>query len=468
MSKRPTNNIDDIFKSSIENMETQPSDQFWLKASEDALFRSSQTNRKIIGKWKMIAAAMAIALVSLSAYVIYMQSEIGSLNNKLSLAGKQNNNAIVAQNKTSQTSSIARQQSITPEVENVQPKTIASSATATTHTKAKKSKVENITIRDGGTMTEEQVAEDLKEHSTSVTYSQTVPTVSSTVSNNNSEQGTNINPDKSLALITGVSNATIPLNDIVDPAIDYANDNNVVAKNAHSKFSVSLFYEPGISDELLENEAADNVVVNNSVVSSEEEVNPYKIGVRVGYDISQRLSFVTGALYYNFKISFQPTTIYAQKLNNGEVGYSFQTSAGAVNCPYDNPKPGDALVVKGTYITNYICVPLYVKYVFLKRTNWNLYVNGGADINIVAYRQMNMHWQDQKWESGNTSEGMSDAAKMYYSLYFSPGISYKLFKRFSIYAEPSLQGPPTLISKKGIASNSSIYTAIGSGLTYTF
>jgi len=79
-----------------------------------------------------------------------------------------------------------------------------------------------------------------------------------------------------------------------------------------------------------------------------------------------------------------------------------------------------------------------------------------------------MHWQDLKWESGNTSEGMSDAAKTYYSAYFSPGITYRLFKQFSIYAEPSLQGPPTLISKKGIAPASSIYTAMGMGITYQF
>ncbi|HTA81387.1 MAG TPA: outer membrane beta-barrel protein [Bacteroidia bacterium] len=465
MSKKPTNNIDDVFRSSIENMETQPSDQFWLKASEDALFRSSQTNRKIIGKWKMIAAAMAIALVSLSAYVMYMQSEISRLNNKLNLKEEQHNSTIVAQNKISQTSTII-QPPVKEVEENIQPKTVVSVAVIHKHSNTKKNKRNNVAIKDGGTMSEAQVAKDLKDHSTSVTYSQTVSTVETAVSNNNSEQNTNSNSDKSLALISAANDVTIPQNDISNPAIDYANDEKGVTKNTHSKFSVSVFYEFGISDELLENEASDNVVVNNSVVSSEEEVNPYKVGARVGYDISPRLSFVTGALFYNFKISFQPTTIIAQKLSNGEVGYSFQTSAGAVNCPYDNPKLGDALVVKGTYTTNYISVPLYIKYVLLKRTNWNLYITGGVDINIVAYRQMNMHWQDLKWESGNTSEGMSDAAKTYYSAYFSPGITYRLFKQFSIYAEPSLQGPPTLISKKGIAPASSIYTGFATGIIY--
>jgi len=446
-------------------METQPSDQFWLKASEDALFRNSQTNRKIIGKWKMVAAAIAIALVSLSAYVVYMQSEIGALNNKLSLKEKQNNTTIAAENKISQSGTVI-QPPVKVVEENVQAKTAAS--VATIHKHATRNKVQNVMLTDGGTMTQEEVAKDLKEHSTSVTYSQTVPKGSSTVSNNNAEQETNSNQDKSLALINA-SNVTIPQNDISNPAIDYANDKDVVTKNTHSKFSVALFYEPYISDEQFENESSDIAVVNN-VVSSEEEVKPYQIGARVEYHISSHLSFITGCAFYNFKVSVDPTTIFAQKLQDGKVGYAFQTSVGTVNCPYNeaNTYVGDALIVKGEYTADYMSIPLYAKYSFINKTNWSLYIAGGAIINIVAYRKMNMHWQDLKWDEGNAVEGISGSSNVYGSYSLSPGISYRIIRGLSIYAEPSIQGAPNIFNGKTFVKNSAAFTGLGTGIIYQF
>src|ERR1700722_17729421 len=90
MSEKLTNNnIDDIFRDSISNMETQPSEGFWIKTSESALFKSTLARRKAVGRWKLVAAALAIALVSLSAYIIYMQKQIGDINQRLAIAEKQ-------------------------------------------------------------------------------------------------------------------------------------------------------------------------------------------------------------------------------------------------------------------------------------------------------------------------------------------------------------------------------------------
>lgn len=467
MDKKPTNkNIDDVFRDSIDNLETEPSEGFWVKASEDSLFRNNLNNRQSINKWKAVAAVLAFALVSLSIYVVYIQKQVRGLNKEIT-AVKNTNSASSANDKVSAVV-LSNNPSVTS-VQNIQP-------IATTGNNPDRKKINSVGTGNEGTPNPSGLSRKgisntrtafLDSH-TLAANSNNAASVNETVMNKTNAEIESANkPGNEIAALNGIRiNSFAPEENNILAAIDQPNDYVKPAKK-QSKFAVSLFYEPYLSDELFEKDGADNTVVNNSVVSSEEEVNPFKLGARVEYAASKHVSFITGCNFYNVNISFKPTTIFAEQQANGDVGYTFQTAAGTVNCPYGNAKPnvGDAIIVKGTYTTNYINVPLFVKYRMQLGERFNIYAVGGAEVNMVAYRSVNMHWQDTRWNEGEAKEGISNSSKVYCSLYMAPGISYKICNICSVYVEPSLQESACFISESGITKNSSMFLGIGGGVT---
>lgn len=204
-------------------------------------------------------------------------------------------------------------------------------------------------------------------------------------------------------------------------------------------------------------------------MTNEEESNPYMVGLRLGYDISSHWSVITGFYYYNYKVDISPVTIYAQQQQNGEVGYSLQTSLGSVNCQYNGtPCIGDAMKINGTATARYFSIPLQVKYNFMNNHKIGFYLTGGATVNIVAYSKMNLHWQDFKWEVGDELEGIQSSKSIYASFYVAPGISYHFYKGFSLYLEPSVLGSPSFFGKSNSSNPSPVFVGLGGGLTYHF
>ncbi|HSY77665.1 MAG TPA: hypothetical protein VK890_12445 [Bacteroidia bacterium] len=469
MGEKLTNkDFDDIFREGINDMDTQPSESFWIKASEDSLFNSTQAKKKAVGKWKLIAASLAAAVVVLSAYIIYQQKEINGIGQRPVITEKKN----IAQPIVS---------------------IISSNASQIQHPKpGQKTVTENTTVKPlpairykKGTVT--QIVQSSNYTQNKISSPPSVPRVSGLASNSNNgnnfssnNSGLNVvdnqNPQEdisafssnSIQLLNATYSSSITTNssDLLIPAdniVPVQNNIKPEGKSFLSKLSVSLFYEPYLSDELLENQSADIVTYNN-VSGNEEEVKPFIAGIKMGYDISKHWTVTTGCFYYNFTVGVSPTTIYAQKQQNGDVGYSFQTGMGAVTCPYINPNPnvGEAITVGGNEIANYISIPLQVKYNFITTGNWRFYLTAGVTANIVAYRKMVMHWEENTLSAGNATEGIENSKKIYGSYYFAPAISYSFLKQFSVFLEPSLQGSPVFSSAK----NSTPYIGIGTGITY--
>ena len=481
MIKKPTNTIDDIFRDSIENMETPPSESFWIKTSEEALFKSNLADKKAIGKWKLVAAALAIVLVSLSEYVIYMQREIGKLSNKVNVINKEIVSGPVTRANITIDKRVEASNDITIVNKENSDKTEIHSAFS------------NIPKRNSLNSSEGYISRARSKKGTSVVMNHKVKKHFGRNSHINNINKVIVTPDNDLiatssgkntdnnrtgnysnkeVTLKGISNLYLPMANtaevpIMDNMFTITEDSPSKKQSLLSRLSVSLFYEPYITDELFENDATDITTVN-SVVSSEEEAKPYIAGMRVEYKISPHLSILTGCSFYDFKVSVDPTTIFAQKMSNGEISYAFHTSVGTVNCPYSaaNAYVGDAIIVKGMYTSNYVSIPVYIKYNFLRNSNWNVYLIGGVNANMVVYRKMDMHWQDSRWDQGDAIEGIAGPSNVYGSLYFSPGISYMLYKGLSIYAEPSLQSAPVFISSAGISKTNSLFTGIGTGIIY--
>ncbi|HXP50045.1 MAG TPA: hypothetical protein VN922_08830 [Bacteroidia bacterium] len=498
MSEKLTNdNIDKIFRDSIDEMEIQPSENFWVNASEDALFKSNLANSRAISNWKLVAASLAAALVFLSAYLIYTQRQLSNINQKLVVVEKknsdQNKSDVSIPNGVPIASVSANQEKPQPVTEQKEYPTKKHKAAASktqyaiqnnTSVKKKMARAarQNVVVFNttGSSHSPKNNYSFVKKKRTSKSSSASLASstlVQQAVNSNNENGGENkpnlqsnsVSNTDNLLAVTNADKIFIPLINKQAPTItpDYIEpvQNEVKAvehKNILSKLSLSLFYEPYMSDELIENEANDIVTINN-VSANEEEVNPYTIGIKFGYDISKHWTITAGCLFYNFNVSVSPATIYAQKQSNGDVAYSFQTSMGTVTCPYGaNPSVGDFMVISGKEIVNYLSIPLQIKYNVLNTGNLGLYVTGGAMFNIVAYREMTMHWQDFALNQGDATEGIDNSKKIYSSFYIAPGVSYKVFNTFSIFLEPSLQGSPIFSSAK----NAPPYLGIGAGITY--
>lgn len=485
MSEKLTNNnIDDIFRNSIDNMETEPSENFWINASEDALFKSTQAGKKAVTRWKVIAAASITLLIGLSAYMFYMQKQLSNIKSKLIVVENKNTIPIVSASNV-------------PEV-----KEHVLSATSTDNNAGKEvsniaipaNKIESSVPANSNNVNTDKVQVANKAivlnsniHSKHVnhTYSRVtadnsiVPKANDVIRNDVLSNGESSNTSSNVVIankvadgpvsMASVTNESIPINEDeqnlitgnIEPVQEYVRP--VQKKSFASKLSVSLFYEPYVSDELLENESSDIVTYNN-VSANEEEVNPFSLGLKAGYDISKHISVITGCTYYSFNFSVSPTTIFAQQQSNGDAAYSFQTSVGTVQCPYvNNSKAGDGLTVSGEEKVSYVSIPLQIKYNLTLNKKFDVYVTAGVQANIVAIRKMDMHWQSFNWDEGNATEGIDNRKKLYGSYYAAAGLSYSIVKGIGIFMEPSIQGSPVYSSTKGMP-----YLGMAGGLTYHF
>lgn len=474
MKEKLTNsNLDKIFRDSIDNMETQPSEAFWVKASEDYLFKSNLAGQKALGRWKVTAAALGAAVILLSAYIIYMQSQISNINNRLAITEKKTgihtNTARLSLNEKRIQSVFVQPQKIQ---NNKNKGTIISLAIKSKTHRAEITSVSEESInKPGGFNGSTANSKKYNRFSIANTVAKPGTFKNSDASNLHNDEVTQTNiaaagSPNDVEYLNAKSNTTLPqFNNsavsITDNIIPVENYVRPLGSNILSRLSLSVFYEPYISDELLENESSDIITVNN-VSANEEEVHPYMAGLRMGYDISKHWTISTGFLFYNFNVSVSPTTIYAQKQQDGTIGYSFQTSIGTVACPTPvNASVGNYMIVSGEELANYISIPLHVKYNFFTHTRWGFYIDAGVMINIAVLREMNVSWQEYNSLSGNSTEGINNSQKVYGSYYFAPGISYQLFNKISIFFEPSLEGSAVY----SIALNTTPYLGLGAGVT---
>lgn len=532
MSEKLTDkDIDKIFRDSVDNMATEPSESFWINASEDTLFKSTQAHTREVYKWKAIAYTLGAILLALSAYIVYTQRQVTGVKDQVNLLEKKigqiPDNAAVQpttqvatvlhENKPAANApaaiSTTRETVATPHTAH-QSKNIQHSQTiahnfVTSKTSANYTAESSIAFNNKPVSAENKVASPgavvLNEPispstATNTLQKATTPPAAGNVDmatlNNTAEQTTSAEnkPQQTTAStntpaaaannttttdatpksITGASKSslqTVPAKPLTDSVTATTQQNGATATTGSKKFlshlSASVFYEPYLADEFFENDASDNTVINN-VVSSEEEVNPYQVGLRLGYDISSHLSVYTGCYFYNFKVSIQPTTIYAQQ-QNGQEKYYFQTSLGDVTCPYTTASTSNnGIVINGIATADYISVPALLRYNFINTGKWKIYTTAGVIANIVIYKKMNVHWQDFAWDQGNAVEGISNSQMTSYSYYVSPGISYNCFKGFSVYIEPSIQGSPILWGKNTASKNSPPYIGAGGGIIYHF
>src|SRR5579859_7323750 len=84
MSTEPEDNsIDRLFRSSIDNMETEPSDRFWNRAYDGILKNENSAYERKIRVWRGVSAVLAVAVACLIGYNVYTNREVTDIQKQV-------------------------------------------------------------------------------------------------------------------------------------------------------------------------------------------------------------------------------------------------------------------------------------------------------------------------------------------------------------------------------------------------
>jgi hypothetical protein len=152
--------------------------------------------------------------------------------------------------------------------------------------------------------------------------------------------------------------------------------------------------------------------------------------------------------------------------------YVIQTPCGAVdllnqppNHNSGNAQNGDTLSTKAeTYETiHFINIPLTVRYSFGQK-KLSYFVEGGASLNMVRSDEVKLTINDSYTEM-NEHDGLKTTS---YSLLFSVGGKYNIYKGLSMFLKPSLRYTITPINQNNPMNSYPYYLGIGAGISIHF
>ena len=91
--KHMENNIDDIFRQGVDPLLTEPSDEFWKKASENIISRGSQTAGKRTSRWKAVTFILAAGLIMLGYITYRIQDNLKNIEKQIAITKGAKNTA---------------------------------------------------------------------------------------------------------------------------------------------------------------------------------------------------------------------------------------------------------------------------------------------------------------------------------------------------------------------------------------
>jgi hypothetical protein len=511
------NNIDRLFRTSIDNVETEPSDRFWNKAYDGILKNESSVYQRKIMVWRGVSAVLAVAVACLIGYNVYTNGKVTDIEKQV--AGIERNQLQTANNESGAFNTVANSINRNTNASNQQfPKAteiqnananldnstviaannqqlIAAGKTTNKYSGQTPSPEEQIASLQNVIRFEQQAKQELS--SSVVAYNK--PDIAST---NEAEQSVGMEDQKSDQ--KRVSNIiylderapsdpiTIPLQDKVDDeivAMDVKDNTTVkpinVNMGSHSdawvakktakifhRFSVSAFLAPSISNPIMSDNGSNTGISAKDVKAREQQQLAYTYGANIGYDILPRLTIQTGVSYRAYRFYVNPTQVYAKAGDFGGATYPVVTSSGTVNMPYISgytPWGYDTVATaKGSAVRSYISVPLSLKYEFYDKHKFGLYVTAGGAVNLLAHNYVTIHCQNQWGEEDAYVYDIEGTNKVNFSYKLGIGAEFTLGRKFSLYAEPSYSGAITPTAKGTPINTYSCYFDFAAGIGYHF
>ena len=468
MSDKPEDNyIDQLFRDSVNNTETEPSDQFWNKAYETILQNENKVYQTKIRLWRGVSIGLGAAVLALLMFNLYTNKKVDFIEQKI--VGLEKNQTPIATS-TNQTISVATPNTIQP-VSN-SPTTIAANGVSAVNTSVTK----HATSLNYGRHTNSISAAAMAFNNINVQHSK---------ARNNRYSGQAYN---SIYLDDRSSPITIPAEDKTDSnmlAMDDEDNSSVGIRHIDEeedipappkpkfgpRVSLSVYGAYSIAAPVIkDNNAADNITAAD-IKSREQQEGAFMFGANAGYDVSTKLSVQVGCEYRSYKFSLAPTTV---NVNTGEwsSGYSFVTSSGTVYMPYIpgySPKGYDTVATaKGSAVRTYVSIPISIKYKVFSDPKVGLYLRAGTSLNILACNYATVHCQNSLGEEDVYLYDIQGAKEVNFSYILGAGAVCRLCRGVDLYVEPSYSGAITPNTSSSTITTYSSYFDLTGGLTYHF
>jgi hypothetical protein len=493
MSEKPEDKfIDELFKDSIGNIETQPSDQFWNKAYDSILQNENSVYQKRILRLRSVSIVLGLAVAGLIGYNVYTSKKVNDIEQKV--AGLERKQLQAANNESRSVDALANSLNGNSAIQGSQPvaqQNIQSNTTAAVQrnvivantqlpVKQAASAPERQFPSSGGRKFGNVPATTIAYHNASAQSNEALET--------NVTQGVN-----SMIYLEEKTSITIPPPDNSDSillAMD-AEDSVETVKpivvrikeqisplkpKEHPKVSLSAYFGPSLADPVMkDNNTSDNITP--AAVKAREHEQPASTCIAgVNADISptstSRFSVQLGCEYRSYKFSLSPSSI---NTTTGDMnsGYQYFTSSGTINMPYI---PGytpfgyydTVATANGTAKRAYIDIPLHLKYKFIQSRKLSVYASVGGSMNILVCNYATIHCQNNWGEEDISLYNIQGAKTINFSYVLGLGIERKLGNGVSIFAEPSYSAAVTPNTSNSPITTYSNYFDLALGVSYRF
>ena len=210
-------------------------------------------------------------------------------------------------------------------------------------------------------------------------------------------------------------------------------------------FFISPFYSPGIAWYRLQDEPV--VLPGQRLTAAEAEKKEHKeysysTGVHVGMNIAKHWSLQTGIAFNHTSIALEPSLLYAQPDNAGNIKYRISSSSGYgyVSPAFDaNPQPGDSLFATATeHILNYAEVPLILERSF-RYKKWTLTAAAGPAFNFLRSARIETFVSKGNVGEHLIADKLFGLKTMYLSGEIAVGAEYSISPRVSLRMSPVMK-----------------------------
>jgi hypothetical protein len=237
------------------------------------------------------------------------------------------------------------------------------------------------------------------------------------------------------------------------------------------KFWITLFAAPEMAGYNLENDEIGHYI-NKTIIQNREkhEISP-SIGLLFGMRLNKVWSLQSGITYSYSNISINPSKIYAERNNSGDIKYRYNTSSGfGYFLPSFNNTPaiGDSVLTSTSHHTlQYVSVPLMLKYHF-RHGRFSFNPSVGINFGFLTKSQLEVEFEDAQHREIENVTNLEGLSRNSYSVMFNPELQYHLSDNWSLTAIPYVNYALAPINKGNVVKTYPYHIGLGLGATFNF
>jgi len=243
-----------------------------------------------------------------------------------------------------------------------------------------------------------------------------------------------------------------------------------------SRFSIGLFFSPERSGHLL---TSDHDADHDTHQDADDDFGKREVpgfsssaGIKLGYDLNAHWTVFTGLSYLSFSQKISPTTVYPEEIPNGGTHYTLSTSTGDAQLPDLGNKTlsTDSLNLHAfsTQSLHFVSLPVTVQYTYqVKKLKFHFFA--GLSLNYLAAQTLlvEMTASNGREQSVKVSN-INGVNRFSEGLIAGVGVQYDFCKHFQLSLDPVFKSMITPINYNTEVKSYPFSTGLQFGIGYHF